>query len=101
MVHYVIEIRVTLRSSSNRSFRWAGTPGILFFVGFGNGLYDDISPILGLAKDIRTGQSKARRTDAAIVKVVVGLLAVAAESSAVCELLAFHVARAAAGRAGW
>lgn len=71
------------------------------FVGFGYGLYDDISPILGLAKDIRTEQSKIRRTDVGSVKVVVGLLVAAAERNGVCELLVFLLARTAAGHAQW
>lgn len=98
--HHMVEIRVALRPPCDCCSRWTSTPGVLLFDELGNGLYDDISPILGLAKDIRTEQPKIRRTFAGRVKVM-GLLAAAAERSGVCELTSVPLAQAAAGRALW
>jgi hypothetical protein len=51
--HNMVEIRVALGSPRNSSFRRTCSPRIQILAGFGYGLYDDISPVLGLANDIR------------------------------------------------
>jgi hypothetical protein len=51
--HNMVEIRVALGSSRNSGFRRTLSPRIQLLTGFSYGLYDDISPVLGLAIDIR------------------------------------------------
>ena len=52
----VVEIRIALGSSRNTGLGWACAPRVLVFVLLGYGLYNDISLVLGLANDIRTGR---------------------------------------------
>jgi hypothetical protein len=52
----VVEIRIALGSSRNIDLWWTGAPRVLVFVRLGYGLYNDISLVLGLANDIRTGR---------------------------------------------
>jgi hypothetical protein len=52
----VVEIGVALGSSRNSGLGWSCAPRVLVFVRLGYGLYNDISLVLGLANDIRTGR---------------------------------------------
>jgi hypothetical protein len=51
--HNMVEIGVALGSPRNSSFGRSCSPWVQILAGFGYGLYDDISPVLGLANDIR------------------------------------------------
>jgi hypothetical protein len=52
----VVEVGIALGSPRNAGLWWSVAPGILVFVRLGYGLYNDISLVLGLANDIRTGR---------------------------------------------
>jgi hypothetical protein len=52
----VVEIGIALSSPRNSGLRWSSAPRVLVFVRLGYGLYNDISLVLGLANDIRTGR---------------------------------------------
>ena len=52
----VVEVGIALGSPRNAGLWWSVAPGILVFVCLGYGLYNDISLVLGLANDIRTGR---------------------------------------------
>jgi hypothetical protein len=52
----VVEVGIALGSPRNTGLGWSGAQRVLVFVRLGYGLYNDISLVLGLANDIRTGR---------------------------------------------